>query len=129
MKETQTLKYGKAPIKNLLRTAGVAGGRDKKGTMAEQTTEYGAIARQTMVESLPRTAGVVRGVGRRKANGKGKWKGNTGANTRGSHAGTKKTPTDHRHGGGKVAETTNIRDGSRLFPRNAERVSLFFCSS
>ena len=39
LKETQTLQQGKPPIKNLSRTAGVAGGGDRKRLYDKQTTE------------------------------------------------------------------------------------------
>ena len=39
LNETQTLQQGKSPIKNLSRTAGVAGGGRQKRLQSKQTTE------------------------------------------------------------------------------------------
>ena len=61
-------RISQATDQNLPHTAGVAGGgRNGKGTTAKQTTDEGAMARKTIVESLARTVSVVGGATRREA--------------------------------------------------------------
>ena len=103
LKETQTL-IRQTIHQNLPRTAGVAGGRDEKGTMAEQNTEKGVISKHHR-----RKPPAYRQRGRRGETNKGELKENKGAKTRGSHI--KQTSTDHRHGGGQDEETSNVRQG------------------
>ena len=77
LKETQTLQQGKPPIKNLSRTAGVAGGGDRKGSTARTTDT-------ALWQGKPLSIG--------------KRKGNTGADTR--EKACQKPSADHWHGGG-----------------------------
>ena len=62
-------------VKNLLRTASVAGGgRDEERRLKENA---GAMMRETSGNTLPRTASVAGGARRRKAKTNTKWKGGT----------------------------------------------------
>ena len=87
---TQTLQHGKPPIKNLPRTAGVAGcggWGGKKGSTANKPQK------RHPGKAKPRRCVEV--------------KGNTGANSR--EESCQKPPADHWHGGGLDEATTNTR--------------------
>ena len=49
LKETQTLQQGKPPIKNLSRTAGVAGGGRTEKALRQPNHRKGTVTRQTFV--------------------------------------------------------------------------------
>ena len=98
----QTLQPGKPPIKNLPRTAGVAGGGGSEKALRQNNHRKGTMARRAFVDL----------------------KENTGANTR--EKSYQKLPTGHRHGGGLDEATINTRNGRRhhLQPREGGRKCL-----
>ena len=60
LNETQTLQQGKPPIKNLSRTAGVAGGGNRKA-LRPTNHRKGTMARQTFVERKGNTGNKIQG--------------------------------------------------------------------